>query len=132
MNRQRNRASFLALAVNKFWRMAEASLTKRKGGWVHDKSGKIEFCRNGKNEGEAVPIDVDIPDPALREVLLFLVSMHYVLYSRGSVLIEDLFRCVCIQHLWSCGRYRIFEHSCFPSLGSGQVREVEEKESVRC
>nr|XP_024380298.1 chromatin modification-related protein EAF1 B-like isoform X1 [Physcomitrium patens]XP_024380299.1 chromatin modification-related protein EAF1 B-like isoform X1 [Physcomitrium patens]PNR51048.1 hypothetical protein PHYPA_010234 [Physcomitrium patens] len=69
VNRQRNRASFLALAVNKFWRMAEASLTKRKGGWVHDKSGKIEFCRNGKNEGEAVPIDVDIPDPALREAL---------------------------------------------------------------
>lgn len=69
---------------------------KRKGGWVYDKSGKIEFCRNGKNEGEVVLIDVDIFDFVLREVLFFFVSMYYVLYFCGSVFIEDLFCCVCI------------------------------------
>lgn len=65
VKRQRQRASFLAFAVNKFWRMAEASLTKGKAGHlICDKSGKKAEARNDRNE--AVPMDVDIP--ASREV----------------------------------------------------------------
>lgn len=72
VKRQRKRASFLAFAVNKFWRMAEASSTKGEAGpLICDKSGKAEEARNDANE--AVPMDVDVP--ASREVLLLLASI---------------------------------------------------------
>jgi len=73
VKRQRKRASFLAFAVNKFWRMAEASLTKGKpGSLVCDKSGKAEETSDDTNE--AVPMDVDVP--ASREVFLLLASIE--------------------------------------------------------
>lgn len=87
VKKQRKRASFIAFAVNQFWRMAEASLTKGKAGHVVcEKSVKAE---EGRNEGnEAVPMDVDVP--ASREVCVVLGGSNWGSCSVDIEVVENV------------------------------------------
>lgn len=85
--RQCKIASFLACAVNGFWRTAAVIVSKEKAGVVLTNNlWQQEEPVVDKVESEAVPMDVDIP--AVKEVLLFTqnnVKDHLYVGSRSII-----------------------------------------------